>query len=189
MKHVSDSPLGPKGLIKAAESPEFCCGCYGCCCCCCFFLSAFCLLYVCSLFFFVGPFALDNLTSLKYVAFVICFLVPILVPGPRVLAAAAAADNATFGGIGAIKLLLYIFFFCPTAAATQRHFMLWQAHNPPHRNEAQLEPTPREDALTISTLASSTRPGRPNVKKHSLYSLLLFQHYFKCYFPYLGIDK
>lgn len=128
MKHVSDSPLGPKGLIKAAESPEFCCGCYGCYCCCCFFLSAFCLLYVCSLFF-VGPFALDNLTSLKYVAFVICFLVPILVPGPRVLAAAAAAaDNATFGGIGAIKLLLYIFFFCPTAAATQRHFMLWQAH-------------------------------------------------------------
>lgn len=111
MKHVSDSPLGPKGLIKAAESPEFCCGCYGCCCCCCFFLSAFCLLYVCSLFFFLGPFALDNLTSLKYVAFVICFLVPILVPGPRVLASAAAADNATFGGIGAIKLLLYIFFF------------------------------------------------------------------------------
>lgn len=187
MKHVSDSPLGPKGLIKAAESPEFCCGCYGCCCCC-FFLSAFCLLYVCSLFF-VGPFALDNLTSLKYVAFVICFLVPILVLGPRVLAT-AAADNATFGGIGAIKLLLYIFFFWPTAAATQRHFMLWQAHTtPPHINEAQLEPTPREDALTIITLASSTRPSRPNVKKHSLYSLLLFQHYFKCYFPYLGIDK
>lgn len=106
MKHVSDSPLGPKGLIKAAESPEFSCGC---CCCCCFFLSAFCLLYICSLFFVVGPFALDNLTSLKYVAFVICFLLPILVPAPKVLAA-AAADNATFCGIGAIKLLLYIFF-------------------------------------------------------------------------------
>lgn len=134
MKHVSDSPLGPKGLIKAAESPEFCCGCYGCCCCCCccFFLSAFCLLYVCSLFFFVGPFALDNLTSLKYVAFVICFLVPILVPGPRVLASAAAADNATFGGIGAIKLLLYIYFFLPNCCCDPKAFYVMAGtHNPP----------------------------------------------------------
>lgn len=135
MKHVSDSPLGPKGLIKAAESPEFCCGCYGCCCC--FFLSAFCLLYVCSLFF-VGPFALDNLTSLKYVAFVICFLVPILVPGPRVLAAsAAAADNATFGGIGAIKLLLYIFFFAQLLLRP-KGILCYGRHIQPPRTETRL---------------------------------------------------
>lgn len=141
----------------------------------------------------MGPFALDNLTSLKYVAFVICFLLPILVPGPRVLAdAASAADNATFGGIGAIKLLLYIFFFFAQLLLRPKGILCYGRHtqNPPHLNEAQLEPTPREDALTIITLASSTRPGRPHVKVYSLYSsLLLFQHYFKCYFPYLRIDK
>lgn len=130
MKHVSDSPPGPKGLIKAAEKvPNSVAVATAAAAAAAFSYQRFVCFTFALFFFLVGPFALDNLTSLKYVAFVICFLLPTLVPGPRVLA--AAADNATFGGIGAIKLLLYIFFFWPTAAATQRHFMLWQAHTEP----------------------------------------------------------
>lgn len=189
MKHVSDSPLGPKGLIKAAESPEFCCGCYGCGCCC-FFLSAFCLLYVCSLFF-CG--SLRPRQSDKPQVRGVCNLLSGPDPGPWSKGPGCCCCccwQRHFRWHWSNKTVVIYIFFLPNCCCDPKAFYVMAGtHNPPHLNEAQLEPTPREDALTIITLASSTRPGRPSLKVYSLYSLLLFQHYFKCYFPYLGIDK
>lgn len=134
----------------------------------------------------MGPFALDNLTSLKYVAFVICFLLPILVPGPRVLA--AVADNATFCGIGAIKLLLYIFFtqllLRPKGILCYgRHTQPPPPHQP-HQNEAQLEATPREDALTIITLASLGKAGQTQRLRVFVVCFVIIPTLFQMLFPF-----
>lgn len=131
MKHVSDSPLGPKGLIKAAESPEFSCGC----CCCCFFLSAFCLLYVCSLFFFCCCGSLRPRQSDKPQVRGVCNLLFAPDPGPWSKGPGCCCWQRHFLWHWSNKTVV-IYFFYPTAVATQRHFMLWQAHATPSPSPA-----------------------------------------------------